>query len=331
MQQPDAFFALRGTRARPPAHAVEDDRRVVYSAALEQFDELMSGAAVAGRASRPLPLFYALSQAGRAIAAALASEHWILRGHGLTAPNLDVSNVLDLQVRPNARASGSGQTIDSFSGVASATGSDCPTRTMALGALWAAIPEIQHLLPEDTDHTWHRALEVVPLDDLSASLVMWQRVNVAIAGVSVDETGASFLRENYPAAKDFEPYRLQPGLPILGQSLTTGQTGMRGFWPVAEDQLGPAGHAATFASHSTQSLLNPDASWVTPAVGGAAMSPLMLWWALLYGLSMFARYEPAVWRDALDYDRSALAAPLGALLDIGLEVLPELVLDAIEP
>ena len=221
--------------------------------------------------------------------------------------------------------------MDSFSGVAEATGSGCPSDTITLGSVWAALPEIQHLLPEDSvpEPRWRRALQVVSLDDLSTGLVAWGQMNVAIAGVPVDETGALILQERYPAAQDFVPSRIQTGLPIVGVVLTSGETAMRGSWPVPEKHRDLRGHATVFTERTTPNVLEPDSYWISPAVAGARMSSLMGWWALLFGLSMFARYEPAGWRNALDYDRSELAAPLGEVLDVGLEAVPELVLDAI--
>jgi hypothetical protein len=71
------------------------------------------------------------------------------------------------------------------------------------------------------------------------------------------------------------------------------------------------------------------ARWLRPAVGGIALSSLLTWWALLFGLSMLARYEPAGWMKELDYDSSDLAAPLGELLEIGLHRVPELLLATI--
>jgi hypothetical protein len=72
-----------------------------------------------------------------------------------------------------------------------------------------------------------------------------------------------------------------------------------------------------------------EARWLRPSVGGVALSSLLTWWTLLFGLSMLARYEPAGWMRALDYDSSELAAPLDRLLDIGLASVPDLVLAAI--
>lgn len=95
----DSLYGIRATRASPPGHAGEDeDRRQVYGAALAPFDELIEAASAVGPASRPLPLFYALSQAGRAIAAAHARGAWRLGYHGLSARELDPP-LLDVPVK----------------------------------------------------------------------------------------------------------------------------------------------------------------------------------------------------------------------------------------
>jgi len=66
-----------------------------------------------------------------------------------------------------------------------------------------------------------------------------------------------------------------------------------------------------------------------PAVAGSTLNSLMTWWALLYGLSMVARYEPGAWVSALDLDRPGLAAQLTELMDAALEAVPVLVLEAL--
>ena len=86
---------LRATRAKPPGMASgEGLRRDTYGAALQQFDELMTAAAAIGLMSRPLPLYYAVLQAGKAIAAAWSGRDPPIEGHGLTEdrPKKGVAN-----------------------------------------------------------------------------------------------------------------------------------------------------------------------------------------------------------------------------------------------
>jgi hypothetical protein len=66
-----------------------------------------------------------------------------------------------------------------------------------------------------------------------------------------------------------------------------------------------------------------------PAVAGDAMHPLIAWWAVLYALSMLARYEPQRWATLIHVDTSAWATPLEHLLDVALEGLPEIIRDAL--
>jgi YaaC-like Protein len=60
-----------------------------------------------------------------------------------------------------------------------------------------------------------------------------------------------------------------------------------------------------------------------------AISPLMLWWALLFGLSSIARYDPETWVGALAVNDSDLAVPIEAALGAALEALPDLILNAL--
>ena len=55
----------------------------------------------------------------------------------------------------------------------------------------------------------------------------------------------------------------------------------------------------------------------------------MTWWAVLLALSSLARYEPGLWREALDVDGSASAVALQALLEEGQRRVPELLLEAL--
>src|SRR5205823_868241 len=110
-------------------------RRSVFSAALQQSQELATAADVVGPATKPLPLFYALSQGGRAVAASRATdETWMVRGHGLSVETAESVAATHVERQKGGR--------DSFGVVAEATGSDDFDGTVALGALWASLPEL---------------------------------------------------------------------------------------------------------------------------------------------------------------------------------------------
>lgn len=100
----------------------------------------MRAAERVGHAARPLPLFYALSQAGRAIAAAhLDDPAWRLAGHGLrTDPKDAASDVLRRVIVPAAATTTKLATgrRDSFGGVAAAVGSG--TLTVKRIERWAS-------------------------------------------------------------------------------------------------------------------------------------------------------------------------------------------------
>src|SRR6478736_2639692 len=68
-----SFRALRALRHSPPG-AAQGVRGKVFVAALEQAQQQISAAASIGYESMPLNLFYGLSQAGRAIAAAASCQ-----------------------------------------------------------------------------------------------------------------------------------------------------------------------------------------------------------------------------------------------------------------
>lgn len=85
----EAWERLRASRWAPPGRASSGSRRKTYTAALEQTEQMFRAAAVVGPATRPLQVFYGLSQAGRAIAAAawsLKGEDWRLVAHGQDQP-----------------------------------------------------------------------------------------------------------------------------------------------------------------------------------------------------------------------------------------------------
>lgn len=140
---------LRALRHQPPGRATRGERRRVFGAALEQAEQLFTTAASAGYASRPVPLFYGLSQAGRAIAAVstlATGAEWRLRGHGIDVANLDQRPKLPM-LTVGDKGTGS------FTQLAPLLKSGTLPQQTPLGSLWRVIPE----------------LLVVPLADSSVS------------------------------------------------------------------------------------------------------------------------------------------------------------------
>ncbi len=61
----------------------------------------------------------------------------------------------------------------------------------------------------------------------------------------------------------------------------------------------------------------------------APPSPLMTWWALLFGLSMLARYQPATWAELLAVDRNEWAVSIEFALESAAASIPALVANSL--
>jgi hypothetical protein len=304
------FFQIRATRADPPGRAsANDDRRITYGAALSQFDELMATAREASARSRSLPLFYALSQAGRAVVAAHGDETWKLRGHGLRAPELDSGDICEVQIK--ATPSSTGEAVDSFRGVAAACGSSLPTDPTSIGELWSSLPGVCDLVGAAR---WPRPFAVaVDEAGLASPLFDFHHLQADLAGLRGDAEEVRLELGRYPGA-------------IGATVVCPSRLGTIAAWPTDSPDV-PGWRRALDRVAPVDALT--EARWLRPAVAGCDLSPLMTWWALLYGLSMSARYEPGAWVRALDLDRPGLAAQLTELMDVALDVVPQLVLDAL--
>ena len=71
--------------------------------------------------------------------------------------------------------------------------------------------------------------------------------------------------------------------------------------------------------------------YVFPAVGANkdCLHPFMAWWAVLFALSMLARYHPEAWADHIAVDSSKVAVAIEHLLNEALTAVPELLLRTI--
>ncbi len=301
-------------RAEPPGLALRDPRRRrVFTAALQQAEELHQAAEATGYASRPLPLFYALSQGGRAIAAARASGAWKIRGHGMRCESRRRS-VLD--TRLSVTASGA------IPMVTRATGSPSYETPVKLGALLASLPEVSAranslvkgpatiaLYPDETAARDERHRQLSP--------------PLGFSGVYFGPEGSLPPAEQQEGLRRaLRPYPRAQGWQSHSAWIT--RDGVRGIglsWPIAEQ--GVRGYRAL----EVVATRVGDLYYLRPGLGkdGGEISVLMSWWAVLLGLSSLARYEPASWRAGLDSDSSPISSLLEETLDHAQERVPQLI------
>lgn len=323
---------LRLARYEPALGAPRDPkRRGTYSAALQQFGELLKAAEVVSYLSRPLPLFYALSQAGRAISAARGVGNWEIEGHGLTLPTSSGGQWKErtLRLNPRRRKSLKGyeSEVDAFSVVSSALASPKPLTAITYEAIFASIPELSRfdLL------TVPVALQFYPDETISNALVVMTSTVRAVVAVPSRiivqqyhtdlRAAAAKLLSHYPTAAGWQ----LPSLP----------SEERGYHPLGLTWEAGAGSSQFYREQRMDEIAprySPeDRRYLLPSLGGSAqpVATLMSWWLLLFGLSMQARYEPAEWAALMDVDISEWAAPLEHALDLALTVLPQLVVEGV--
>ena len=322
---------LRATRASPPGLAFGDlDRRATYGAALQQFGELIDAAGAIGPVSRPLPLYYAVHQAGKAIAAAWAEGEWRATGHGLSQDSREwQDDILRFRVKPQ-------KTPGVFGIVAGTLGTARLTGRVELGALWSALPEAS---PPAGGDSWPLALPVYPFSNAAyplsseegAGAPSWVSVCLRGQPALVDAEAVNRLLATYPGAADTRVTTYQGNLQF---SPTPWGPGIGVMWPrtdMQEQGKPSSGGPSRFYVHDRPlAYRSGEERWLIPRVGHGSdwLSPILLWWILLFGLSLLARYEPVAWRAALDLDQSPVADPLTQLLDDALVIVPALLFDA---
>ena len=297
---------VRVLRADGVGLATTDEARLqTFGAALEQFEQLLRSAMTSPPTTAPLPLFYALSQAGRAIAAACHpdAERWSIHGHGLKGPRGSYPNPVGEAVI---------RTDDSDRGayriVSEATGSSWKKSwNLRLGDLWASLPHVE--TANGMGESSPRPIQPKPQSPPSRASWTFR----AWVGSEADRVGA--LEQRYPAlAKDGHKFVIEDdrGNPdwVIGAIFT----------PLETPRL-----QETAETHLGESTL-----YIRPAQEGeASPSILMTWWAVLFALSQLARYEPATWMHTITPDRSALTVPIESALRQAQRTVPRLVLHAL--
>ncbi|SDU25560.1 YaaC family protein [Jiangella alkaliphila] len=334
---------LRGMRALAPSRAAKSARRATFQTSLEQAQQFMEAAAGAGYATRALHLFYAISQGGRAIAA--ASERlphtaeppagsnraakivdWRLGGHGIKTSNTEAVHISETRIR-----------FDGYGlpqGVALAIGVELPGAQgeFRLGDLWALLPEAHDVplsaatiaaLSFDGDLVRRRTsnghdqatLNYVPRAVRDECGDDREKIREFLDHYPSLNGWAYPFSDGNPVGWSDSPERLYSGLPIYWKYPVEGTPEF--------DQLIAATKATAYRT--------PTDHWVFPKLGNMTtpMHPLLAWWTVLLALSILTRYEPSNWGRAINIDVSPEANAIEHILDIALDVLPAIILRGI--
>ncbi|MFI9630481.1 YaaC family protein [Streptomyces sp. NPDC052042] len=261
----EAWERLRASRSDPPARANTGARRKTYSAALEQAQQLFQAAAVVGPATRPVLVFYGLSQAGRAIAAAawsLKGEDWRLDEIGVGTHEHSLLSIPVCGIPDRVIDAGTREALDDFlTAYPNVAQHESYVTNRALSQGPAALPDYTRY-----DHGG---------GELVMNWLMPQGVGTGFDGMATSAERLAHLR-----------------------AMTRGYAGERYFLPLLPRMK-------------------------------RELHPLMAWWAVLYTLSMLARYEPAVWGKLISVDDSPHSVPIERLLERAINHLPVLIADTI--
>jgi hypothetical protein len=297
-----------------------------------------------GAASRPLPLFYCLSQAGRALSAAWTQhDRWRPTTHGISSRIDDqAEDVPGFAVRV-------GGANGMYSVVAAATDSTTFEGTATVAALWSSLPGLPQ--PESFGDAGPRPLYVeavhLPAADPPGQLEWFQHVLAPkhaqivhpyppgvveiLAVIREDEGQIAQL----PAA--LSEYPSARGVVAEIHALPTALGEERAIvlsFPDPDGVLRSLSALGEPAARRTGVVAgtSPARYVIRPRIGSGDDPPpseLMTLWALIYAFSQLARYEPELWIAALDPDRSSIAVDLEHALDTGLELVPQLLVPAV--
>ncbi|WP_374238161.1 YaaC family protein [Actinoplanes sp. DH11] len=321
MARDDAWLNLRSLRYQPPAYATSGGRRSMFRASLEQCEQFLAAAESSGYATRPVHLFYALSQGSRALVAAsprIGNQQWQVTGHGLSMVSAAPS-IGDVAVKPT----GNGL----FQALAVSLGAESLAEDAAVtvGELWTAVP-----LPAGTPPLSAAAIHSVlafmppswPRDEpFCEARAAWILPDVEKSYGS-DAAGLKAHFDRYPALRNTRWETGGDGKARWDRSDLV--SSLRFYW---DDRNG----LQTMSGLGVVQYSGRDDYLITPSMPGmtSGLHPVLAWWAVLLALSSMARYEPTSWSRMIDVDACAEAVAVERLLDAALSEIPGMLLHAL--
>ncbi|MBO2461171.1 YaaC family protein [Actinomadura violacea] len=340
---PDAektWGRIRATRANPPTPAKSTpERRRTYGTALEQAQQMFHAAEAVGPETQPLLIFYGLSQAGRAIAAASASsiangEGWQLRSHGIQANGLD-GPLRDIRV-----VSGKAGKPSSFVRLSEILDSPLlpESAEVRLEDLWDCIPGNNERPLSDDEQ--HRRMPLFVSQSLHADPHPLLSVRVVdfppwVVASSQPRQALDDYLSAFPDVHHYTDFLKTSNDPEGDPDFVLRTPG--GWGELLMHWLMPSEQSSTVEERLgyLKTMVRPYAGgwWFFPEVGGAGRSvhPLMAWWAVLHALSMLARYQPDQWMAEINVDEDgSRAVAIEQLLWEARTTVPILIAETIE-
>jgi hypothetical protein len=257
---------------------------------------LLTAAGMVGPATRPILLFYGVSQLGRAVAAAannLDNSSYRLSGHGLKDRNLDGVDEHSL-----ASLVVWGQQSGAFPTVASALRAAPMAHEFCLGELWSWIPDSARI-PLPAAATDRPLLQLLPEQNSGAIAVIqgpaW--VNARVQGIPRHLVFAAQEAGDHEAvrARTTEFFAHYPG---LSGWTPLGPEGGRWFFEFAGQELmqlrvrlpkSPEQGEQDVIDEISSNYHTAHYLYPADADGGPASNPFLIWWEVLYVLSRLAR------------------------------------------
>lgn len=325
MNAAESWRAIRTIRAEPRGLLAgtlrrDAERRREFHMALEQAQQQFAAAEKIGYESRPLNLFYGLSQAGRALAAGSpllgrgTARPWRATGHGLKYDVTVPTGVLATPIRQDQGAR------DLFSLVSLAISSPLDFGAIEFGAAINQLVDYTMVFREPEGYP----RPIFDAHVYASSNEFPLELEVAVPDLpNGNETTPNEVREVFHA---YPPLRgltvVEDGSGAVRWSHNKG----RCFVVIdSDDSLvrrgGPHGmrELRGYTNYRRSAVLMPSAG-----ESDESLRPLTAWWVALYALSMLARYAPSKWTQALSLSDSQIASRIEFLLDAAVEAVPEL-------